>query len=48
MMDTQRHPTDSSTMKWKAQKDSARAVPSGGSSHSLPAEQPARAVAKAS
>ena len=29
-------PTDSSTMKWKAQKTSAQAVPSGRSSHSLP------------
>ena len=29
MIDTQQHPTSSSTMKWKAQKTSARAVPSG-------------------
>ena len=29
MIDTQQHPTSSSTMKWEAQKTSARAVPSG-------------------
>ena len=48
MIDTQQHPPTGSTMKWKAQKNSARAVLSWGSSHSLTAEQPARAVAKAS
>ena len=31
-------------MKWKAQKTSARAVPSGGSSHSSPAEQATKAT----
>ena len=36
MIDTQQHPPTSSTMKWKAQKNSAQAVPSGESSHSLP------------
>ena len=36
MIDTQQHPPTGSTMKWKAQKNSARAVPSGGISHSPP------------